>query len=137
VAEARKQEARNERKELKETAKRLKAEISYLKNLPADEPTRARIKQLEEALDSARRELAKGDLQGRVLAANEGLVVLSVGSEDGVTPGFAFNVHRGDEWIARVVVTEVKKHQAVARLDLKRAEAELTPEKDDLVRRAD
>ena len=51
--------------------------------------------------------------------------------------GFAFNVNRGNQWIARVIVTEAKEHQSVARLDLKRAEPELTPQKGDSVRRAD
>ena len=136
-AEARKDASRRERKELKESVKRLKAEISELKRHATDERTAARIKQLEEPLGVAERELAKGDLQGRVIAAKEGIVVLSVGSDDGVTPGFSFDVVRGSEWIGRVIVTKTKENQSVARLALQNELAGNVPQKGDLVRRAD
>ena len=46
-----------------------------------------------------------------------GLVVISVGEDDGVKAGMEFTVYRGDGYVGKVVVEDVDKDDAVARVD--------------------
>lgn len=50
-------------------------------------------------------------LRAKVSAVDEKLniVVLSIGKDDGVKPGFTFTVYRGDKYIGKVVVDDVQK----------------------------
>ena len=50
-------------------------------------------------------------LSAKVSAVDEKLniVVLSIGKDDGVKPGFTFTVYRGDQYVGKVVVDDVAK----------------------------
>jgi hypothetical protein len=53
---------------------------------------------------------------GKVLAADNqmGLVVISLGEEDGVKAGFEYIVSRGNQYVASIKVTDVQAKQATA-----------------------
>jgi len=59
------------------------------------------------------------DIYGKVEKVDPkfGLVVLSVGEDDGVKPGMEFTVYRGDGYVGKVIVTEVDRELSVARVD--------------------
>lgn len=50
-------------------------------------------------------------LTAKVSAVNEefNIVILSVGKDDGVKPGFEFTVYRGDKYIGKIIVDDVQK----------------------------
>jgi hypothetical protein len=57
--------------------------------------------------------------QGRVLAADNdmGIVIISLGSEDGVRTGFVYRVQRGNRFIGRIEITDVQARKASGRVD--------------------
>ena len=50
-------------------------------------------------------------MAAKVSAVNEefNIVILSVGKDDGVKPGFEFTVYRGDKYIGKIIVDDVQK----------------------------
>jgi septal ring factor EnvC (AmiA/AmiB activator) len=58
-------------------------------------------------------------LYGKVREVNPkaGLVVISVGEDDGVKAGMQFTVYRGSGYVGTVIVTNVDKELSVARVD--------------------
>jgi len=56
--------------------------------------------------------------QAKVLAAdnNENIVVVSLGSEDGVKEGYKYTVSRGNQYVATVQITNVQAKQAAGKV---------------------
>lgn len=46
-----------------------------------------------------------------------GLIIISVGEDDGVKTGMEFTVYRGAGYVGRIIVTEVDKELSIARVD--------------------
>ena len=46
-----------------------------------------------------------------------GLIVISVGEDDGVKTGMEFTVYRGAGYVGKVIVTTVDKELSIARVD--------------------
>ena len=65
------------------------------------------------------RKFTPADIYGKVQRVDPkfGIVVISVGEDDGVEAGMEFTVYRGEGYVGRVVVTEVDKELSVARVD--------------------
>lgn len=59
------------------------------------------------------------DVYGKVERVDPkfGIVVISVGEDDGVSAGMEFTVYRDEGYVGKVVVTEVDKELSVARVD--------------------
>ena len=59
------------------------------------------------------------DIYGKVEQVDPkvGLIVISVGADDGVKSGMEFTVYRGTGYVGRIVVTEVDKEMSIARVD--------------------
>jgi len=59
------------------------------------------------------------EIYGKVkkVDAPTGIVIISVGEDDGVEQGMEFTVYRGDGYVAKVIVTTVDKELSVARID--------------------
>jgi hypothetical protein len=98
-AEAATTHFRTTAKELQETrADLIRYRSAYPE--PAGRPTPAEIYGKVESVESAR-----------------GIVVISVGEDDGVKPGMEFTVYRGDGYVGKVVVEDVDKELSVTRVD--------------------
>jgi len=105
----------------------------------------ARVEELMEELRSARiqneerspvvREGAYVDLvespqpEGQVLRVDEtaGLAVISLGTEDGVRPGFRYTVSRGSSYVAILEITDVQARESAGRIlrSLKKSEPQV------------
>lgn len=100
----------------------------------AAEAATARLRETAKALKGVRDDLARyratypepggkftpADIYGKVQRVDRkfGMVVISVGEDDGVKPGMEFTVYRGDDgYVGKVVVTEVDRELSVARVD--------------------
>jgi septal ring factor EnvC (AmiA/AmiB activator) len=59
------------------------------------------------------------DIYGKVQQVDPkvGLIVISVGQDDGVKTGMEFTVYRDKGYVGRIVVTEVDKELSIARVD--------------------
>jgi hypothetical protein len=55
--------------------------------------------------------------EGQVLSADSAanVAVISLGSEDGVRPGFKYTVSRGSQYVAMIEITDVQAKQAAGR----------------------
>jgi len=66
-------------------------------------------------------EMAKPPISGQVIAISKDpgvpLVVLGVGKNEGVEPGFSFIVYRGDKFLGKVVAQDVLEDMTAARVD--------------------
>lgn len=61
---------------------------------------------------------AGADLKGLITEVGKSLVSISLGSDDGVKKNMVFQVFRGDEFICRIVVTNVDTSKAAGILEL-------------------
>lgn len=61
---------------------------------------------------------AGADLKGLITEVGKSLVSISLGSDDGVKNNMVFQVFRGDEFICRIVVTNVDTSKAAGVLEL-------------------
>jgi len=59
------------------------------------------------------------DIYGKVkeVDGGSGIVIISVGQDDGVERGMEFTVYRGEGYVGKVIVTNVDKELSVARVD--------------------
>jgi uncharacterized protein YpmS len=57
---------------------------------------------------------APPEVQGEVLAVAEGMIEVSLGSDDGIREGFVLEVHRGGQYLGRAKVRTVRNHKSVA-----------------------
>ncbi len=85
-----------------------------------------RLEKLEELLEKLLEQKSKDrqpraeaprrtqNIDGRVVAVIDGLVILSVGSDDGVASGDEFVVYRGEQFIGKVRVSSVTSEQSEA-----------------------
>lgn len=62
------------------------------------------------------------------VSAEIGLVVLSAGRDAGVREGDAFTIHRGGEFVAKVVVDRVDRAWSAAKITLKKLEPQVADE---------
>lgn len=91
---------------------------------------RALAKELKEVRDTLARYKAAGypepggrptpaEIYGKVkrVDLSFGIVVISVGEDDGVKAGMEFTVYRGDGYVGKVIVEDVDKDYSLARVD--------------------
>ncbi len=71
-------------------------------------------------IDSARPGVFFGgaDLNGLITEVAESMVIISIGSADGVKKGMVFHVTRGDDFISDILITEVDTNKSAGVLDL-------------------
>ncbi len=71
-------------------------------------------------IDSARPSVIFGgaDLNGLITEVGESMVIISIGSADGVKKGMVFHVIRGDDFISDILITDVDTNKSVGVLDL-------------------
>jgi hypothetical protein len=59
--------------------------------------------------------LAQPGHMGQVVAADGNLVVISLGAEDGVKPGFKYTVSRGGDYVSVIEITDVEARKSAGR----------------------
>jgi len=106
--------------DLKKENERLRAEIEVLRR-------QAEIEEVKRAAKDAPSVVigpAAPVLEGKVTAAanDVGLVILSLGRDDGVREGDEFTVHRDSAFVAKVVVDKVDKKWCSCRVLLKKSD---------------
>lgn len=60
--------------------------------------------------------VARSAIRGRVLEVSGGLVTVSVGSADGVKKNMVFVIHRGDQYVGDLKISDVDPNQSAGRL---------------------
>jgi len=99
-----------DRKSLTEQLKELDISLKKL---------RQQYAQLKEGIAASEGTQPSKSIDGRIHSKKANMVIISVGSNDGVEKDFLFHVYRGDEYLGKVKVTKVDPQFAYAEIQEK------------------